>query len=131
PNDQPTELAVVWRAAVGRDRLRSIVRYTHEALPNHSESFRGRLTGYGPTKEFLDFRRFMAEEIIPDFDAYRAELETPEDTVVVWANVKDGDNRSLAEAADNIGMRVPFRAFNGWGGSLIALAVSSTSGVDV
>jgi hypothetical protein len=122
---------VVWRAVVGRDRLRSIVRCTREALPNHNESFRGSLTGYGPTKEFLNLQSFIEDEIRSDFDAYRAELETPEDTVVVWANVKHGDNQSLADATDNIGMRVPFRSASGWGGGLIAYAVSSTKGVEV
>lgn len=131
PNDQPTELVVVWRAVVAPDRLRSIVGHTHEALRNHSESFRGRLTGYGPTKEFLNLRLFMANENLPAFEAYRAELETPEDTVVVWANVAHGDNRDLAQATDNIGICVPLRSVTGWGGDLITYAVSSTRDVEV
>jgi hypothetical protein len=129
PNEQPTELVVVWRAAVECDRLRNIVGRTREVLGSHSESFRGRLTGYGPTKEFLNLGRFMAGENMPTFDAYRAELETPEDSVVIWANIAQGDDRSLADAADNIGMCVPLRSFTDWGGDLIAYAVSSTRAV--
>jgi hypothetical protein len=123
PSDQPTELIAVWRAEVRSDHLRKIITAAHEILGSRSDSFRGRLTGYGPTKEFLDVRQFMYGSMNPTFDAYRAELETPEECVVIWANVRHGDNRSLAEASDNIGLSVPFGSFIAWGRCLIAKAV--------
>ncbi len=129
PKSQPTDLAVVWRASVKCAMVQSIVSSAYQVLPNRSQSYQGRLTGYGPTKEFLHLQDFMARTLTPDFDAYRAELETPEDAVVFWANVRHGDDRGLEEAPDNIGIRVPFRSSAGWAGGLIADAVSSTRNV--
>jgi hypothetical protein len=127
PNiEQPEELVVVWRAPVRVEGLRRILSRAEETLRGRGESIRGRLTGYGPTKEFLHLARFIAHKERDDFQAYRAELETPEEAVVIWANVAHGDNRDLATASDNIGMSVPLRSLAGWSSALIAYAVSST-----
>lgn len=127
PNfEQPAELVVVWRAPVRVDGFRNILSRTEETLRGRADSFRGRLTGYGPTKEFLDFGRFIAHQERDYFQAYRAELETPEEAVTIWANVAHGDDHDLAQASDNIGLSVPVRSLAGWSSSLIAYAVSST-----
>lgn len=130
PSHRPSEIAIVWRADVKLDRFRSILGFVRETFPGTGGPVRTRLTGFGPTEEFLDLGAFLkADPSAPTFAAYRAEFENPEGIVLAWANVVEGDDRGLAEASDNIGLRVPASLFNGWGESAITNAITTTRAV--
>lgn len=117
--DEPSgpNLTIFWQGYVEVLFLAHVLGQAEHLFRNTSAL--GRLTAYGPTRESVERRTWgLANElasfsIAPAFEAFRAEIISPEEKFVLWANVTNTDESERKRPLDeNIGICVTTNLFS-------------------
>ncbi|MGF6876850.1 hypothetical protein [Paraburkholderia sp. MM5477-R1] len=113
PHHAPAASVTVFWAA--KAAMEPFVRFIEQIERRFAGS---RLKAYGPTRESMRPIGGHLSPLLRDggalarFNAYRAEFNSEDGEVVVWANVTEVVQSDSDEVGDNIGMTVPRSLFN-------------------
>lgn len=122
-------LTVYWSAAVRRSALGHIIEEAKVVLTRPGELAQHTLTGYGETT--AEYKGSTPTVLValafPEFDAYRADVQSSAGSITVWANVEDP---SLPGQSENIGVCATKRLFDGIARPVFTRAVRETLDID-